>query len=459
MMKSDTIAAIATGMSNAGISIVRISGDQAFTIIDKIYKSRSGNKKLSSMDTHTVHYGYIVDNEDIIDEVMVVLMKAPKSYTKEDCIEIDCHGGITVTKRVLETVIKYGARPAEPGEFTKRAFLNGRIDLSQAEAVIDIIHAKNTMALENSINQLKGNVLNRIKDIRDNVLHDVAFIEAALDDPEHMTLDGFGDTLLEHVKNNCNELEQLLKSADNGRLIKEGIKTVILGKPNAGKSSLMNLLVGEEKAIVTEIAGTTRDVLEETISLDGICLNIYDTAGIRETKDIVEKIGVEKAMNIGKNADLIIYVVDASIELDENDEEIINFIKDKKAIILLNKSDLSPSISELEIERKTGKKVIRVSAKEETGFDLMKNEITEMFFHGKLQFNDEIYITNVRQKVALQDALDSLRQVLQSIEANMPEDFYSIDLMNCYEVLGSIIGESVDEDLINTIFKEFCMGK
>ncbi len=459
MMKSDTIAAIATGMSNAGISIVRISGDQAFTIIDKIYKSKGGNKKLSSMDTHTVHYGYIVDNEDIIDEVMVVLMKAPKSYTKEDCIEIDCHGGITVTKRVLETVIKYGARPAEPGEFTKRAFLNGRIDLSQAEAVIDIIHAKNTMALENSINQLKGNVLNRIKVIRDNILHDVAFIEAALDDPEHMSLDGFSETLEEHVRSNCKEIEQLLKSADNGRLIKEGIKTVILGKPNAGKSSLMNLLVGEEKAIVTDIAGTTRDVLEETISLDGICLNVFDTAGIRDTKDVVEKIGVEKAMNIGKNADLIIYVVDASIELDENDEEIIDFIKDRKAIVLLNKSDLSSKVSESEIEQKTGKKVIRVSAKEETGFDLMKNEIQEMFFNGKLQFNDEVYITNVRQKAALQDALDSLNQVLQSIEANMPEDFYSIDLMNSYEVLGSIIGESVDEDLINTIFKEFCMGK
>ena len=458
-MKSDTIAAIATGMSNAGISIIRISGEQAFTIIDKIYRSKGGNKKLSDMETHTVHYGYIVDNEDIIDEVMVVLMRAPKSYTKEDCIEIDCHGGITVTKRVLETVIKYGARPAEPGEFTKRAFLNGRIDLSQAEAVIDIIHAKNTMALENSINQLKGNVQKKVIEIRDSVLYDVAFIEAALDDPEHMSLDGFSETLKAHVENHCREIEQLLKSADNGRLIKEGIKTVILGKPNAGKSSLMNLLVGEEKAIVTDIAGTTRDVLEETISLDGICLNVYDTAGIRETSDVVEKIGVEKAMNIGQNADLIIYVVDASIELDKNDEEIIEFIKDKKAIVLLNKSDLSPVISETDIEERTGKKVIRVSAKEETGFDVMKNEITEMFFHGKLQFNDEVYITNIRQKTALKDALDSLYQVIQSIEANMPEDFYSIDLMNSYEVLGSIIGESVDEDLINTIFKEFCMGK
>lgn len=458
-MKTDTIAAIATGMSNAGISIIRISGNEAFTIIDKIYKSKSGEKKLSLMESHTVHYGYIVDNNDVIDEVMVVLMRGPRSYTKEDCIEIDCHGGITVTKRVLDTVIKYGARPAEPGEFTKRAFLNGRIDLSQAEAVIDIINAKNNMALENSIQQLKGNVLNKIKDIRNNIIHDVAFIEAALDDPEHISLDGFSNTLQNNVIKNLEEINHLLKSADNGRLIKEGIRTVILGRPNAGKSSLMNLLVGEEKAIVTDIAGTTRDLLEETINLNGICLNVFDTAGIRDTKDVVEKIGVDRAKNIAQNADLVIYVVDGSSPLDKNDEDIIEFIKEKKAIVLLNKSDLDLVITEAEIAKKTGKKVIKVSAKEETGFDLMEKEITNMFFLGKLQFNDEVYITSVRQKTALKEAYDSLSQVLSSIELGMPEDFYSIDLMNSYQVLGSIIGESVDEDLVNTIFKEFCMGK
>ena len=422
-MKTDTIAAIATGMSNAGISIIRISGSEAFTIIDKIYKSKGGNKKLSSMESHTVHYGYITDNEEVIDEVMVVLMRGPRSYTKEDSIEIDCHGGITVTKRVLETVIKYGARPAEPGEFTKRAFLNGRIDLSQAEAVIDIINAKNNMALENSMSQLKGNVLNKIKDIRSSILLDVAFIEAALDDPEHMSLDGFSEKLKSNVISQRKDIDQLLKSADNGRLIKEGIRTVILGKPNAGKSSLLNILVGEEKAIVTDIAGTTRDVLEETINLNGICLNVFDTAGIRDTEDIVEKIGVDKAKNIAQSADLIIYVVDGSSPLDENDYEIIEFIKDKKALVLLNKSDLDLVINAEEISNITNKKVIKVSAREEIGIDAMEKEITDMFFLGKLQFNDEVYITSVRQKTALKEAYDSLNQVLDSIEMGMPEDF------------------------------------
>lgn len=458
-MKTDTIAAIATGLSSAGISIIRISGKDAFTIIDKIYRSKNGTKTLSKMDSHTVHYGYIKDNEEIIDEVMVVLMRAPKSYTMEDCIEIDCHGGIVVTKKILDTVIKYGARPAEPGEFTKRAFLNGRIDLSQAEAIIDVINAKNTMALENSMKQLRGTVLVKVKEIRENVLHDMAFIEAALDDPEHISLDGFSDELRQHVLKSKSDLDKLLASADNGRMIKEGIKTVIMGKPNAGKSSLMNILVGEEKAIVTEIEGTTRDVLEETINLNGICLNVFDTAGIRKTNDLVEKIGVEKARNIADEADLIIYVVDVSRYLDENDNEIIEFIKDKNAIVLLNKSDLTALITEEELKEKTGKPVIRVSAKEETGFDEIEKVITEMFFRGNIKNNDEIYITSVRHKNALSEAIASLKQVVESIDSGMPEDFFTIDLMNCYEVLGSIIGESVDEDLVNKIFKEFCMGK
>lgn len=458
-MKTDTIAAIATGLSSAGISIIRISGKDAFTIIDKIYRSKNGTKTLSKMDSHTVHYGYIKDNEEIIDEVMVVLMRAPKSYTMEDCIEIDCHGGIVVTKKILDTVIKYGARPAEPGEFTKRAFLNGRIDLSQAEAIIDVINAKNTMALENSMKQLRGTVLVKVKEIRENVLHDMAFIEAALDDPEHISLDGFSHELRQHVLKSKSDLDKLLASADNGRMIKEGIKTVIMGKPNAGKSSLMNILVGEEKAIVTEIEGTTRDVLEETINLNGICLNVFDTAGIRKTNDLVEKIGVEKARNIADEADLIIYVVDVSRYLDENDNEIIEFIKDKNAIVLLNKSDLTALITEEELKEKTGKPVIRVSAKEETGFDEIEKVITEMFFRGNIKNNDEIYITSVRHKNALSEAIASLKQVVESIDSGMPEDFFTIDLMNCYEVLGSIIGESVDEDLVNKIFKEFCMGK
>lgn len=458
-MKSDTIVAVATAMNNAGISIIRISGSEALTIIDKIYKSKSGKKKLSEVKSHTVHYGYIMDGDHTIDEVLVLVMKGPKSYTAEDVVEIDCHGGIVVTKKILETVIKYGARPADPGEFTKRAFLNGRIDLSQAEAVIDIINAKNEFALNSSVRQLKGNVLSKIKDIRQNIIRDIAFIEAALDDPEHITLENFSEELLSHVSENKNILNDLLLSADNGRMLKEGINTVIIGKPNAGKSSLLNVLVGEDRAIVTDIAGTTRDTLEESINIGGVFLNIIDTAGIRDTSDVIEKIGVEKAKKCIEEADLVIYVVDASSEFDDNDKDIMNLIVGKKAIILLNKTDLD-MVTEVEmLEELTDNPIISISAKEITGIDKFEKCIKNMFFSGELEFNDEIYITNARHKTAIQEAMESLQQVIQSIEDEMPEDFYSIDLMNAYEALGSIIGESVGEDLVNTIFSEFCMGK
>lgn len=458
-MKTDTIAAIATGLSNAGISIVRISGDQAFAVIDKIFQTKSKAKRLSEMESHTVHYGYIVDGEEVIDEVMVVIMRAPRSYTMEDSIEIDCHGGITVTKKVLETVLRAGARIAEPGEFTKRAFLNGRIDLSQAEAVIDIIHANNELALKNSMKQLKGNVLHKVKDVRQSILLDTAYIEAALDDPEHISLEGFADKLRENVMGSIKELSELIDTSENGRLIKEGIRTVILGKPNAGKSSLLNLMVGEERAIVTDIAGTTRDTIEETVFLNGLCLNLIDTAGIRETSDLVEKLGVEKSLKSAKEADLIIYVIDTSTSLNQDDKEILEFIKDRKAIVLLNKSDLEPVIKEEEIKLLTNKPMLKISATNQTGIKELEETITEMFFEGNISFNDEIYITNVRHKNALIEAKISLEQVIVSIENEMPEDFFSIDLMNAYEVLGTIIGEAVDEDLVNTIFKEFCMGK
>lgn len=459
ILKTETIAAISTAMNNAGISIVRISGDNAFTIIEKIYQSKNGKKKLSEKESHTVHYGYIRDGEEIIDEVLVVIMRAPNTYTREDIVEINCHGGVVVTKKVLETVIKYGARPAEPGEFTKRAFLNGRIDLSQAEAVIDIIHAKNEMALKSSVSQLKGSVYEKIKEIRTNIIRDIAFIEAALDDPEHISIDGFSGELSERVEQNIKDLEKLLKSADNGRILKEGIRTVILGKPNAGKSSLLNVLAGEERAIVTEIEGTTRDTLEESIHLGEVVLNLIDTAGIRNTEDYVEKIGVEKARTFAKEADLIIYVVDASVSLDENDKEIIELIQNRKAIVLLNKTDLIKVVTEEELKEKTKKTVIPISAKKEQGMDDLEAVIKEMFFKGEISFNDEVYITNVRHKTAISEGIKSLYQVKESIENGMPEDFYSIDLMNTYEVLGEIIGESVGEDLVNTIFSEFCMGK
>lgn len=457
-MRKDTIAAIATAMTNSGIGIVRMSGTEAFDIIQNIYKGKN-NKNLSKEKSHTIHYGYIMDGEETIDEVLVMIMKGPHSFTGEDTVEIDCHGGVFVVKRILETVIKNGARPAEPGEFTKRAFLNGRMDLSQAEAVIDVINSKNEYALKSSVSQLKGNVQKKIKEIREEIIYHTAFIETALDDPEHISVDGYGEELKITVDKLLVELDELLKSSDNGRIIKEGIKTVIVGKPNAGKSSLLNVLVGEDRAIVTDIAGTTRDVLEESIQLQGISLNIMDTAGIRDTDDIVEKIGVDKAKAHANEADLIIYVVDASRDLDENDFDIIDMIQDKKAVILLNKSDLDTVVTKDMIKLHVDKPMIEISAKEESGIKELEETLKNMFFHGEISFNDEVYITNIRHKTAIKDAYDSLEKVIVSIENDMPEDFYSIDLLDAYESLGSITGETIGEDLVNEIFSKFCMGK
>ncbi len=457
-MKTDTIAAIATAMSSSGIGIVRISGEEAVSVTEKIFEMKN-HKTLSEMPTHTIHYGHIHDGDEVIDEVMVLLMRGPKSYTREDTVEIDCHGGVYVMKRILETVIKYGARPAEPGEFTKRAFMNGRIDLSQAESVIDVINSKNEFALKSSLSQLSGAVSEKVKEIRGTILHEIAFIESALDDPEHISLEGYPEQLAEIVTETERKIEKLLANSDNGKMLKEGISTVIVGKPNAGKSSLLNTLVGEEKAIVTDIAGTTRDVLEEQINLNGILLNVIDTAGIRDTEDIVEKIGVERAKKYLNDADLVIYVVDTSTALDENDYEIMKLLQDRHAIVLLNKSDLTPVTTVEDIRKHLNKKMIAISAKEQTGIDELTESIKEMFFSGTVTFNDEVYITNIRHKTALQEASRSLQLVLQSIEDGMPEDFYSIDLMNAYEELGSIIGEAVEDDLVNEIFSKFCMGK
>lgn len=461
-MKTETIAAIASAMTNSGIGIIRISGEDAFDVIDKIYRSQKGNKLLSQCKSHTIHYGHIYDEDEIIDEVMVLLMRAPNSYTREDTVEIDCHGGTLVMRRILEVVLKNGARPAEPGEFTKRAFLNGRIDLSQAESVMDVISSKNDFALKSSMQQLNGALTGKIKEIRGKIIHEIAFIESALDDPEHVSIDGYGENLLIIIEKLMQKMNQMIASSENGSLLKEGINTVIVGKPNAGKSSLLNALVGRERAIVTDIAGTTRDVLEEQINLNGITLNIMDTAGIRSTEDVVEKIGVDKALSLVDKADFIIYVVDTSTALDENDEKIIDAIREKKAIILLNKSDLIQITGEDEIKEKLSgadHKMIAISAKENLGIDVLEENITEMFFHGTISFNDEVYITNIRHKNALIQAVESLKLVKQSVENGMPEDFYSIDLMNAYEELGTIIGEAVEDDLVNEIFSKFCMGK
>ena len=466
VMKKETIAAISTGMTNSGIGIVRISGEDAFAVADRVYR---GKQRLSDAESHTIHYGHIIDSGETVDEVLVMAMRSPRTFTGEDTIEINCHGGTFVVRRVLETVLKNGARPAEPGEFTKRAFLNGKMDLSQAEAVVDVINSENEYALQSSISQLKGSIKNKISDIRNKIIYHTAFIESALDDPEHIEIDGYADTLLEAAEEIIHDLEEMIRSADNGRVIREGINTVILGKPNAGKSSLLNVLAGHERAIVTDIEGTTRDILEEQIRLGDLSLNVIDTAGIRQTEDVIEKIGVDRAKEYAGRADLIIYVVDSSRELDENDEKILPLIKNKNAVILLNKSDLNTVVTKEMIKEKisdlTGGAdkneipVISISAKEEKGIEKLEKKLKNMFLNGIISFNDQICISNVRQKNALTDALESMRKVVESINAGMPEDFYSIDLMDAYEALGSITGESVGEDLINEIFSKFCMGK
>lgn len=470
-MQTDTIAAIATAVSDSGIGIIRISGSDALLVADKVYRSPKNQKKLSQAASHTIHYGYIYDEDELIDEVMVAVMRSPHSYTTEDTVEINCHGGILVMNRILETVLHHGARLAQPGEFTKRAFLNGRIDLSKAEAVMDLIHSKNEFAMKASVNQLKGSVSAKVRSLREDILYEIAFIESALDDPEHISLEGYPDKLMAKTRGLSQELKKLIDSADNGKMLKDGIRTVILGKPNAGKSSLLNVLVGEDKAIVTSVAGTTRDVLEESIKLHGIGLNMIDTAGIRDTEDEVEKIGVEKARKYANQADLVIYVVDSSRELDENDEEIIELIRDKKVIVLLNKTDLESVVTEEQIKDKfreiyEGEEkhddslhVIRTSTKDNTGIDEFEKTIQDMLFAGRIAVNDEIYITNQRHKEALVEAYDSLKMVQKSLEDEMPEDFYSIDLMSAYAALGRIIGEEVGEDLVNEIFSKFCMGK
>ena len=484
---NDTIAAIATGLTNSGISIIRISGPESFSVAEKIFMKKKNGSFVKfdadGADSHTVHYGFIVDtdasgNISPVDEVMLLLLRSPNTFTREDTVEIDCHGGITVTKAVLERVLECNVRTADPGEFTKRAFLNGRIDLSQAEAVAGVINAKNSMALTNSMKQLGGVELNRIKDLRDRILHDTAYIEAALDDPEHYELDDFSEELRENASGWKSELEKMIRSSDNGRLISEGINTVIAGKPNAGKSTLLNAMVGSERAIVTDIAGTTRDTLEESVSFSGISLNIIDTAGIRESEDMIERIGVDRALSAVDNADLVLYVVDKNDRPDEDDEKIIQRIKDKKLIVLFNKSDVEDTYQQEDYGRedfrqwivdKFGSLIvdksekipefIDISAKYGSGMEELGTIIKKMFFSGELIPNDEVYITSLRHKECLIEAEKSVESLISSIDAGMSEDFFAADMMNAYAMLGQIIGEETDEDLVDRIFKDFCMGK
>lgn len=460
----DTIAAISTAVSNAGIGIVRMSGAEALAILARVFLPHNKEKKVQDFESHRIYYGNIVDGEDVIDECLVLIMREPASYTKEDVVEIDCHGGVTVIYRILKLLLANGARAAEPGEFTKRAFLNGRIDLSQAEAVMDLIDAKNETARENSLSQLKGGLSEKIRALREEILYQVAFIESALDDPEHYDLAGYPETLCGSVVSWLDSLEKMVGSYDDGRLIAEGVRTCIVGKPNAGKSSFLNALLGEERAIVTDIAGTTRDTLEETVTIDGITLRIVDTAGIRKTEDKVESIGVEKARREIAQADLILLILDTSVALSAEDLEILAEISDRPKMILLNKSDQRAESSVFEEEKlakylKDEDSVIAISAKYGNGMEDFISELKKKMFHGKIDTKQDVYITNARHKDALEKTLQSIVCVKESIESGMPEDFFTIDMMNAYEKLGQIIGESVEDDLVNKIFSQFCTGK
>ncbi len=466
---NDTICAIATAMSDAGIGIVRVSGAEALSVCDKIYVSAKKKHDLFSHEPNTIKYGFIIDpkNKKIIDEVMISYMKAPHSYTAEDVIEINTHGGMLIMNEILELLLENGCRLADPGEFTKRAFLNGRIDLTKAEAVMDIISAQNRFALESSEDQLRGSISDDVISLRKKIIYDLAYIESALDDPENYDLDGFSVTLKEELLSMATHIKSLLKTADEGILRKDGINTVIIGKPNAGKSSLLNTLTGDERAIVTEIAGTTRDIIEERVRLDDIILNLVDTAGIRDTDDVIEKIGVDRAKEKLSKAELCLYILDSTSEIDDEDKEIFSLCKDKKTIILLNKNDLEGDIKitkdivpvAFSYGADVHIPVISTSLLNREGVDELKRAITELFLGGDLVPKQEIYITNVRHKDLLQKTLDSLELVIDSINKNMSEDFYAVDLTNAYAYLGEIIGEEVGDDLVEEIFSKFCMGK
>lgn len=469
-----TIAAISSGLQPSGIIIVRMSGSQAIRIADEIFRTKSGKRKLFRAKSHTLHYGFITEGSETLDEVLVSVMLAPHTYTGEDVVEINCHGGVLAAKRVLELLIRKGASPAEPGEFTKRAFLNGKMDLSKAEAVIGVINAQNDFALKASVKQLKGEVSGKIRELREKILDEMSFIEAALDDPEHYDLENYGEVLLEKLSPVLEEIRRLIERSEIGSILAEGVKTVIAGRPNAGKSSLLNVLSGYERAIVTEIAGTTRDVLTEQIRLKGISLVLMDTAGIRETSEPVEKIGVDRAREAMKEADLVLYVVDASEGMTEEDMRNLQSCQNQEVILLMNKTDL---LSEKEASegfdvrkdrvRETEQlyrendrvHVLPFSARNREGLPELEAMIESLYDSEKLLYNDEVTVTSARQKALLVQASESLGAALFGAENGLSEDFLAIDLMNAYRALGSIIGEEVADDVIDRVFEKFCMGK
>lgn len=454
----NTISGIATALVESGIGIIRISGNQAVEIAGKILRTKGG-KPLDIRESHRIRYGFVFDGEKEIDEVLVSTFLAPKSFTGEDTVEINCHGGILLMQKVFQATLKAGARPAEPGEFSKRAFLNGRIDLSQAEAVADLISAKSEDSIRSSLSLLQGSLKEKIKGMRSRILEDTAFIEAALDDPEHISLEGFSEQCQAHVEGILSEISELLKHQREGKLLKEGIQTVIVGKPNAGKSSLLNCLVKADKAIVSNIPGTTRDTVEEDIRIGSLSLHLMDTAGIRETEDIVEEIGVNRAKEGIEKADCVLLVLDGSLPLEEEDRKILALLEGKKVLVLLNKMDKESILQKEELEKATGFPVLPISAKEGRGIEELGQKLEELFYTGSLSFSTETYIHSERQIAALEEAKSALELVLEGIRLELSEDFLSIDLMGAYNALGRILGEDVSEDLINEIFAKFCMGK
>ena len=455
-MQTDVIAAIATGLSQSGVGIVRISGPGAVDIAEKVTEIRG--KTLSALAPRHMALGFVKDGNERLDEALIVVMKAPHSYTGEDTVELQCHGGPLVLKRVLEAVLKAGARLAEPGEYTKRAFLNGRLDLSEAEAVMDLIRAETDFARETALSQLGGSVSERIRHLRAEILEETAFIEAALDDPEHISLDGYPETFAPKLAKITQEVQTLLSGSENGRRLAEGIDTVILGRPNVGKSSLLNALLGEERAIVTAIPGTTRDTIEETLRLGDVVLHLADTAGLRETADEIEKIGVALAEKKARESELILYVLDGSESLTKEDEDELGQLAGRQAIVLINKSDLEQVLDEKEVAKKTGMEVIRISARTGEGLERVKEAVERRFLFKEVR-QQPLVITNVRHQALLREAEEALLRVKDSLEASLPEDFFTIDLNEAYRSLGLIIGEEAEEDLINEIFGKFCLGK
>ncbi|HOM02269.1 MAG TPA: tRNA uridine-5-carboxymethylaminomethyl(34) synthesis GTPase MnmE [Acetivibrio sp.] len=459
MYKEDTIAAISTSHGTGGVGIIRISGDRAFEIAEKIFR---GNKDFNLIRSHTINYGKIVNPENgaVLDEVLLSKMEKPKTFTREDVVEINCHGGMVVLKNILELCIKQGARLAEPGEFTKRAFLNGRIDLSQAEAVIDLINSKTNESSKAAINQLEGKLSQKIKDTRKKLIELLAHIEVTVDYPEHDIEEITGQMIYKEIGVIKEKLCDIIKGFEKGRIIREGIEAVIIGKPNVGKSSLLNELSGKSKAIVTDIPGTTRDIIEEYININGIPLRIIDTAGIRETEDVVEKIGVEKTHKAIDEADLVIMMIDAKRGIDEEDNKILTLLGDKKLIILINKIDL---VDENQIKRietlLEGKKYIKTSIKEGTGISELENTITELFVQGEVNINEEILLTNIRHKNLIDSAVSSIKKAMDAIENSMTLDLVSIDITDAADYLGQITGESVSDDVMHEIFSRFCLGK